>query len=114
MAENVKQFLEKFKADTEKMQQLTPDMFRGFGGFFQKVMQEGALSVKHKELIALSIGLALRCEPCILLHVQKSLAAGAGKEEILEAVGVVVMMQGGPAYTHVPMVIEALEELAPD
>ena len=111
MAESVKEFLKKWEGDTEKMKKLTPDVMTGFGGLFQKVMREGALSVKQKELIALAIGLAVRCEPCIILHVQKCLDAGASKEEILETAGVVVMMQGGPSYTHVPMVIEALEEL---
>ncbi len=112
MSHHIKGFLEKFQADTEKMKQLTPDVMAGFGGLFQKIMKDGALSVKQKELIALAIGLALRCEPCIILHVKKCLEAGASKEEILEAASVVVMMQGGPSYTHLPLVIEALEELA--
>ena len=35
--------------------------------------------------------------------------AGATKEEILEAAGVAVMMQGGPGYVHLPLIIKALE-----
>lgn len=112
MSHHIKGFLEKFQADTEKMKQLTPDVMAGFGGMFQKIMKNGALSVKYKELIALAIGLALRCEPCIILHVKKCLEAGATQEEILEAASVVVMMQGGPSFTHIPLVIDALEELA--
>ena len=60
---------------------------------------------------ALAVGLAVRCKPCIYLHVQKALKAGASREQILEAAEVVVMMAGGPAYTHVPEVIKALDEL---
>ena len=77
-------------------------------------MKDGALSLKQKELITLAAGLAVRCEPCIILHVQKCLDASASKEEILEAASVVIMMQGGPSYTYVPKVVEALEALAPD
>jgi AhpD family alkylhydroperoxidase len=111
MAEDIRAFLEKWKIDNEKMKQLTPELMVGFGGLFQKVMKEGVLSVKQKELIALAIGLAVQCEPCIILHVKKCLEAGATNEEILEAASVVVMMQGGPSYTHIPVVIDALEEL---
>lgn len=52
-------------------------------------------------------------EPCINLHVQKCLDAGNSPAEILEAASVAVMMQGGPAYTHIPVAMEALEALAP-
>jgi AhpD family alkylhydroperoxidase len=93
------------------MKEQTPDLARGFGAFYQTVMKEGALSVREKELIALAIGLAERCTPCINLHVQGCLKAGATSEQILEAAGVAVMMQGGPAFTHVPEVLAALEHL---
>lgn len=106
-------FLEKFKGDLEKMKQAAPDMVKGFGGMFLNIMKDGALKTKEKELVALGIAVAQRCEPCIRLHVQKSLEAGNSPAEILEAASVAVMMQGGPAYTHIPVVIEALESLAP-
>ena len=111
MAENAKEFFEQFKKDAAKMNQLLPDATGSFMQMFGKIMKDGALGLKEKELIALGIGLASRCEPCIRLHVQKSLAAGATKEEILEAASVAIMMGGGPAYTHIPVVIETLESL---
>ncbi len=111
MANEAKEFFEKFKSDFGKMQKQLPDMVSGFSGLFSKVMKEGALSVKEKELIALAIGVAMKCEPCIRLHVQKCLAAGATKEQILEAASVATMMGGGPAYTHIPIVIDTLEAL---
>jgi AhpD family alkylhydroperoxidase len=84
MTDKTQLFLEKFKGDFEKMKQA-----------------------------ALGIAVAQRCEPCINLHVQKCLEAGNSPAETLEAACVAVMMQGGPAYTHIPVVIEALESLAP-
>jgi AhpD family alkylhydroperoxidase len=74
-------------------------------------MTNGALSVREKELVALGISVAQRCVPCIRLHVQKCLDAEATKEQILEAASVAVMMAGGPAYTHIPIVMETLEAL---
>jgi AhpD family alkylhydroperoxidase len=105
------EFFERCPGDRQKMKEQSPELTRGFGTFYQALMKDGALSVREKELIAFGIGLALRCTPCINLHVQGCLKAGATREQILEAAGVVVVMQGGPAFTHVPEVIEALDHL---
>jgi alkylhydroperoxidase/carboxymuconolactone decarboxylase family protein YurZ len=58
------------------------------------------------------MGLALRCDPCVYAHVEKALRAGATREQVLETAAVAVMMQGGPAYTYLPKVVEALDALA--
>ena len=91
------------------------DIGKAFGPFFQGLMKDdsaaGGLPVKHKELVALAIGVALRCDACIYAHVEKCLKAGATPREVMDAAGVAVMMGGGPAYTHVPVVSEAIAEL---
>ena len=111
MAGGAKEFVADFAKSMEQMKAQTPDIINGFGGLFAKVMKAGALDAKQKELIALAVGLSVQCMPCMILHVQKALKAGATREEILEAAGVTVMMGGGPAYTHVPEIIKALDEL---
>ena len=111
MANHVNEFYAKFQKDVEKMKNLCPDTINSFMGMFGKIMGEGSLSVKQKELIALAIGVSSSCGPCIRLHVQKSKAAGATKEEMIEAASVAVMMAGGPAFTHIPEVIDAIEAL---
>ena len=113
MSHNAVEFLEGFKTSVEKMKAMHPDIVKGFGAMFQGAMKDGAVSAKTKELIALGIAVAQRCEPCILLHVEKCLKAGNSPAEIIEAAGVAVMMQGGPAYTHLPVVIDAREALVP-
>ena len=111
MADNVKEFFQQFKQDVGRLKEEAPDVVNGFAGMFSKIMRDGAITLKTKELIAVAIGVALKCEPCIRLHVQKCLDVGCTREEILEAASVAVMMGGGPAYTHMPMVLETLEEL---
>jgi AhpD family alkylhydroperoxidase len=86
-----------------------PDAVKGFGGLFQSVMKAGELSVREKELIALGIGMTVRCDGCIYSHVEKALKAGATRQQIIETAGVAVMMQGGPTYTYLPKVVEALD-----
>jgi len=86
-----------------------PDAAKGFGGLYQGVMKAGELSVREKELVAVGIGMAVRCEACIYTHVEKALKAGATRGQIMETAGVAVMMQGGPTYTYLPVVVEALD-----
>src|SRR5262245_13427455 len=101
MTNQVATFFEGWQADRQTMKEQAPEVARGVGTFYQTVMKDGALSLREKELIALAIGLALRCTPCINLHVQGCLKAGATRQQIWEAAGVAVMMQGGPTFTHV-------------
>ncbi len=112
MADDVKAFLDDFAASIPRVKGEVPATIEGFMGLFSKVMADGALTVREKELVALGIAVAQRCIPCINLHVQKCLKAGADRKQVLEAASVAVMMQGGPAYTHLPPVLKALDELA--
>jgi AhpD family alkylhydroperoxidase len=111
MSDAAKAFLERFPQDLARMKEALPDAVRGFGTLFANVMKDGALGAKEKELVAVGIAVAQRCVPCINLHVQKALGAGGSRAEILEAAAVAVMMQGGPAYTHLVPVLDALEAL---
>ena len=86
-----------------------PEIAKAFGPFFHALMKDGALPVKQKELIAVGIAVAVRCEGCIDAHVEKCLKAGASGAEIMEAAGVAVVMGGGPAYTYAASVAAALE-----
>ena len=111
MGSEAKEFFEKFENDVAKMKEQTPDTVNGFAAIFSKIMKDGALTLREKELVALGIGVVQRCAPCIRLDVQKSLDTGATRQQILEAASVAVMMGGGPANTHIPVVIDTLEAL---
>src|SRR5579884_3634039 len=105
------EFFDQWASERQRMKEQAPEIARSFGAFYQSLMKEGALTVREKELIALGIGLASRCTPCINLHVQGCLKAGATREQIVEAAAVAVLMAGGPAFTHVPEVLRALQHL---
>ena len=93
------------------MKAQAPDIGKGFGAMYARLMGDGALSLREKELIALGIGMAVRCEPCVYAHVEKAVQAGATREQLLETAGVVVTMQGGPGYVYVPALLEAMDAL---
>ena len=112
MSNSAKSYYENNAAAMKPVRTSMPDLIRGFGGLHHSAMKPGALTVLEKELMAMAIGMALRCENCIYAHVQAALNAGATREQVLEAAGVAVVMQGGPAYTYLPRVVEALDALA--
>ena len=109
--ENAREFYQNWSGRMSAAKAAAPEAARGFGTLFQSVMKEGAISAREKELIALGIGIALRCDPCVLAHVEKSVKAGATRQQVMETAAVAVMMQGGPAYTYLPKVVEALDAL---
>jgi AhpD family alkylhydroperoxidase len=94
---------EQVKNLESKMGQMGKEM-PGIMGSFMKLDQEcvkdGVLSHKTKELMALAIGIAIRCKPCIQFHAAESIKAGATRAEILEAASVAVFMGGGPAVAY--------------
>ena len=108
---NAASHYEKWPSVMGNMKEQAPDIARGFGGMYQKLMGDGALTVREKELIAIGIGMSMRCKPCIYAHVEKAAQAGVTREELLEMAGVVVMMQGGPGYVYVPELIDAMDAM---
>lgn len=88
----------------------SPAVAQGFVATHKAAGENGVLSAKEKELIAVGISIAIRCEGCIACHVGAALESGATKEDIIETIGVSVMMGGGPAVTYGQKAYEALEE----
>jgi AhpD family alkylhydroperoxidase len=87
-----------------------PGPMAGFGQLHKHAVAEGTLSTKMKELIALGIGIAARCDGCIAYHVHDALRASASRQEIIETIGVAILMGGGPAAVYGAEAYEALEQ----
>jgi AhpD family alkylhydroperoxidase len=73
-------------------------------------MGDGALSSKVKELIALAIAVADRCDGCIASHARGAVHTGATPQEVAEMLGVTIMMGGGPSTVYAPRAWEAYQE----
>jgi AhpD family alkylhydroperoxidase len=87
-----------------------PAAMAGFGRLHRDAMVDGALPRATKELIALGIGICTPCDGCVTFHVHDALLAGATRAEVLEAIGVAVMMGGGPASIYATIALDALDE----
>ncbi len=106
-----------YTAYHEKLKKLSARLSRELRGPMSALTQlhvaaitDGALDYKTKELVALAIGVAVRCDGCIAYHVHDALRAGATREEIMEAVGVAIFMGGGPAMVYGCEALEALDQ----
>ena len=88
-----------------------PGIAKGFSTMHKATGEDGALNPKTKELIALGIAITIRCEGCIACHVQDSIKAGATKEEIVETIGVAVVMGGGPSIVYGEKAYQAMNEM---
>ena len=88
----------------------SPDVMQAFMDMHKASSTDGALSTKVKELIALAIGITVRCDGCIAFHVSDALKAGAAHAEIVETIGVAIMMGGGPSVVYGSQALEALKE----
>jgi AhpD family alkylhydroperoxidase len=89
-----------------------PGPMSGFARLHASSVTDGELEPKVKELMALAVAIAIRCEDCISYHVHDAVAAGASRQEIVETIGVAVMMGGGPAAVYGAQALEAAGEFA--
>lgn len=99
------------RALAEKRRSLAPDAEAAFRQFGQAVFQDGALSAKTKQLIAVASAHVTQCAYCIQGHTRAAIRAGATAEEIMEAVWVAAEMRAGAAYAHSAIALEAIGEM---
>ena len=84
-----------------------PDVMKAFAGMAQAATAAKALDTKTKELVALGIAVAVRCNDCIAFHVKAAVERGASREEVLETLGMAVYMGAGPAVMYASHALEA-------
>ena len=84
----------------------------GFGQLARASMADGAVSAKHKELIALAIGITQHCSGCVGFHVKALRKMGCTREELEEMLAVCVYMGGGPALMYAAETLKAWDEFA--
>ena len=90
-----------------------PEVYDGYGAMSRAAIADGALSAKVKELIALAIAATRECDGCIAAHARGAARQGATEAEVAEAMGVVIMMNGGPGTVWAPRALAAYREYAP-
>ncbi|WP_299985760.1 carboxymuconolactone decarboxylase family protein [uncultured Ruegeria sp.] len=89
-----------------------PDTTRAFGTLGKSVKEGGTLDYKTKEFIALGMSIAIRCEPCITLHSEALVKAGATRDEVSDVLAMAVQMGGGPSMMYAAKALDCFDELS--
>jgi len=89
-----------------------PDVMRAFSSLATAALAEGSLDPKTKELIALGISVAVRCDDCIAFHVKAAVEHGAIREEVLETLGMAIYMGAGPSAMYASHALSAYAQFA--
>ncbi len=108
MEVNYPNYYHRIQGLISSMSERLPEQMTAFTQLHKSATADGALNRKTKELIALGVAMTVNCDGCIAYHVKDALEAGASEEEIVETIGVVVMMGGGPAVVYGCQALEAL------
>jgi AhpD family alkylhydroperoxidase len=87
-----------------------PEVMKAFAGIAQAALAPKALDGKTKELIALGISVAIRCDDCIGFHTKAALQQGASREEVVEALGMAIYMGAGPSVMYATHALDAFEQ----
>jgi AhpD family alkylhydroperoxidase len=87
-----------------------PDVMKAFSGIAQAALAPKALDGKTKELIALGIGVAVRCDDCIAFHVKAALEQGASRQEVIEVLGMAIYLGAGPSVMYATHALDALTQ----
>jgi AhpD family alkylhydroperoxidase len=88
-------------------------VYQAFLEMERAAFADGALSKKHKELVAVGISVATDCESCMQWHIEQAAASGASEREIFEAVEVGIEMAGGRGTVSARFALEVLESVFP-
>ena len=88
------------------------EVMKAFAGMAQSATAAGALDAKAKELIALGIAVAVRCDDCIAFHAKAAMEHGASKDEVMETLGMAVYMGAGPSVMYAAHAAEAFGQFA--
>lgn len=101
------------RTPSRNLRRLIPDVYAGFVQTSKAAMAPGAVDAKTKELIALAIAVTRQCDGCIASHARGAAQSGATEQEVAEALGVAIFMNGGPGTVYAPRALAAFHEFAP-
>jgi AhpD family alkylhydroperoxidase len=93
---------DELKASGRRLRAAIPQVYAGYAALHGAAMGDGALPAKVKELIALAIAVTRECDGCIAAHARSAVRQGVTAEEVAEAMGVVILMNGGPGTVWGP------------
>lgn len=112
MTESYKELTRDTSKYVGELRKAQPDAMAGFSQLAKAAGADGALDAKTKELIALAISVAVRCDACIGFHTKALVTLSASREELTETLAMSVYMGGGPSLMYAANAIKAFDEFS--
>lgn len=104
------QQIEERKKQLRNLRAGAPEVMKAFSNIAQAALSSKALDAKTKELIALGISVAVRCDDCIAFHIKAAVDQGASRDEVLETLGMAIYMGAGPSVMYASRALEAFAQ----
>ena len=102
-------FMDERVSNIETLSKEMPDTVAGFNQMGKAAKKSGALDEKTKEIMALGIAIATRCDSCIGFHIKALIRLGITREELCEALAMATYMGGGPSYAYSAKALKAFD-----
>lgn len=112
MTKEFKSIIVDISAYTAELRKLIPDTMQGFTSMAKSATQTVTLDEKTKELIAMALGVAARCDGCLGYHAKALVRLGATREELAETLGMAIYMGGGPSLMYAADALRAFDEFS--
>jgi AhpD family alkylhydroperoxidase len=113
MSESFPDLINDLNAAIDTFRKGAPGPMQAFSGLAREALKPNALDVKTKELLAIAIAIATRCDGCVGFHVKAAIKAGATREEVLETCSLAIYMGAGPSMIYAAETLRAFDELEP-
>lgn len=106
-----REFIQRLRETNPAIHEASPQAFDAYVRFHEQSLSAGKVDARTKELAALAVSVFSKCPYCIPYHVQRALAMGITREEMIEIGLVAANLGGGTTMTYVSMMVQAINEL---
>ncbi|MBS0925131.1 carboxymuconolactone decarboxylase family protein [Providencia sp. JGM181] len=93
-----------------ELAEFIPEVMMHFSNLIAAASTEGDLDKKTKELIAIGIAVANRCDGCVAFHTKTLVDLGVTQQELAETLAVAIFMGGGPSVMYATQTWNAYKE----
>jgi len=97
---------------SKELHKLIPETMAGFSAMAKSATQTKLLDEKTKEMIAMALGVAARCDGCLAYHAKALVRLQATREEVAEVLGMAIYMGGGPSLMYAADALRAYDEFS--
>jgi AhpD family alkylhydroperoxidase len=112
VSESFPNLIDDLNAAIATLREGAPGPMKAFSGLAREALAPASLDVKTKELIAIAIAIATRCDGCVGFHVKAAIRAGATRAEVLETCSMAIYMGAGPSMIYAAETLRAFDEIS--